>query len=124
MRPIQNNLANLQINQIAMEQAALQAAKNQQPSRVRAETAEEILKQQEKNDANPKAASSTNPDGKQNSNPQNFKDTLNSKGGTTPVNPDAPAEKAPRPPKFPALISKFDLDSIVADLSGGKAGYK
>ncbi|GEM_PF-2594055 len=100
MRPIQNNLANLQINQIAMEQAALQAAKNQQSSRVRAETAEEILKQQEKNDANPKAASPTNPDDKQKSNSQSFKDTLNSKGRTTQSNSDAPAGEAPPPPKI------------------------
>jgi hypothetical protein len=104
MRPIQNNLANLQINQVAMEQAALQAAKNQQTARARAETAEEILKQQEKSDS-PKNASSTDPDGKQKSNSQTFKDTLNSKGGTAQANPDAQAEKAPPAPK----ISRIDF---------------
>ena len=105
MRPIQNNLANLQINQIAMEQAALQAAKNQQTTRARAETAEEILKQQEKNDANLKAASSTDPNGKKNSNSKNFKNALHSRGGTTQTNTDAPADEAPSTPK----ISRIDF---------------
>lgn len=106
MRPIQNNLTNLQINQIAMDQAALQAAKNQQTTRARAETAEEILKQ-EKNDANPKAASSTNPDGKNKSNSQNFKNVLYSKDGTAQANSDAPADESPSIPK----ISHIDFKS-------------
>ena len=77
MRPIQNNLANLQMNQIAMEQAALQAANNKQADRVRAETAEEILKQQR--EMAPKKNSSSNQDGKGNT--QNFKNLLYSKEG-------------------------------------------
>jgi hypothetical protein len=104
MRPIQNNLANLQINQIAMEQAALQAAKNQQTARVRAETAEEILKQQEKS-ASPKNASPTDPNGKKKSNSQNFKDTLYSKDGTVQTNSDAPVGETPSTPK----ISRIDF---------------
>jgi hypothetical protein len=88
MRPVQNNFANLQINQIAAEQAALQAVKNQQTARVRAETAEEILKQQEKNDAYPKTALPTDPDSKKKSNSQNFKNVLYSKDGKPQTNTD------------------------------------
>jgi hypothetical protein len=104
MRPIQNNLANLQINQIAMEQAALQSAKSQQATRARAETAEEILRQ-EKNDPNPKIASSTDPNGKKNSNPQKFKNAHYSKEGTTQTNSDVPTDGAPVIPK----ISRIDF---------------
>ncbi|HXL73001.1 MAG TPA: hypothetical protein VN963_05180 [bacterium] len=79
------------MNQIAMEQAALQAAKNQQDTRVRAETAEEILKQQEKKDAgsrkNP-TTSTTDPNGKKKSNSENFKNVLNSKNGNVQTNSD------------------------------------
>jgi hypothetical protein len=98
MRGIQNNLANLQINQIAAEQAALLAAKNQQTARVRAETAEEILKEQDKSNAKKDlTTSSTDPDGKK-SNSQDFKNILYSKDGTTQaksVNP--PDESTPIP---------------------------
>jgi hypothetical protein len=102
MRPIQNNLANLQINQMAAEQAALQAAKNQQPARARAETAEEILKEQDKKNSSSQenlAASSTNPDGKKKSNSQNFKNILYSKDGIPQTNTDnQPDESIHIPP--------------------------
>jgi len=86
MRPIQNNLANFQINQIAMEQAALQAAKNQHAEHVRAQTAEELLKQQEQQDITKKKnleTSQTDQNSQNKSNTQNFKNLLNSKEGTS-----------------------------------------
>ncbi len=96
MRGIQNNLANLQINQIAAEQAALQAAKNQQTNRARAETAEEILKEQDKKETSTqKTASSTDPNGKKKSSSENFKNILYSKNGTTQTNTDDPNESLP-----------------------------
>jgi len=101
MRPIQNNLANLQINQIAAEQAALQAAKNQQSSRARAEIAEEILKEQDKNDSGPQKNTSlpTNPDGKKKQNSQNFKNILYSKDGSPQTNANnSPNESTPIAP--------------------------
>lgn len=102
MRPIQNNLANLQINQIAMEQAALQAAKNQQPNRVRAEVAEELLKEQDKKDSDPQKnsiVSPTNPDGKKKSNSENFKNILYSKDGIPQIDTDNPPAEAPTLPQ-------------------------
>jgi hypothetical protein len=102
MRGIQNNLANLQINQIAAEQAALQAAKNQQTARVRAETAEEILKQQDKSNVNAQkdlTTSSTNPDGKK-SNSQDFKNILYSKDGKSQTNSDNPPTELPKIPQI------------------------
>ena len=86
MRPIQNNLANFQINQIAMEQAALQATKNQHAEHVRAQTAEELLKQQEQQDITKKKnleTSQTDQNSQNKSNTQNFKNLLNSKEGTS-----------------------------------------
>jgi hypothetical protein len=100
MRGIQNNLANLQINQIAAEQAALLAAKNQQTARVRAETAEEILKQQDKSNAKKDlTASSTDPDGKK-SNSQDFKNILYSKDGKSQTNSDNPPAESPKIPQI------------------------
>jgi hypothetical protein len=103
MRPIQNNLANLQINQIAMEQAAIQAAKNQQPARVRAEAAEEILKQQEQSEAlqnQNTAPSQINPDGQKKKDPQSFKKLLYSKDGKTKTDSD---ETLPQTPSAPSI---------------------
>jgi hypothetical protein len=103
MRPIQNNLANLQINQIAAEQAALQASKNQQPARVRAETAEEILKEQDKKNSNAQKSStmsSTDPNGKKKSNSQNFKNVLYSKDGIPQTNVDNPPDESTQPPQI------------------------
>jgi hypothetical protein len=108
MRPIQNNLANLQINQIAMEQAALQAAKNQHAERVHAQTAEEILKQQEQqNIAKGKNSktSQTDSDDQNKSNSQNFKNLLNSKEGIPKTDSKVtPSEKTP-----PIQISHIDF---------------
>ena len=102
MRPIQNNLANVQINQLAMEQAALQAAKNKQADRVRAETAEEILKQQDKNKNSNSATtqtSQTNQNGKGKSDSQNFKNLLYSKEGALKEeqNDASPENNTPSP---------------------------
>jgi folylpolyglutamate synthase/dihydropteroate synthase len=88
MRGIHNNFNNPQINQIAMEQAAIQAAKNQQPARVRAEIAEEVLKQQEKaNQKKNTTPTQTDPDGQKKSNSQNFKNLLYSKEGIVKNDP-------------------------------------
>jgi hypothetical protein len=102
MRPIQNNLANLQINQIAMEQAALQAAKSKQADQVRAQIAEEVLQQK---DATKKAL--TDPKNQKNSNQKNFKNLLYSKNGTPQPqsSPDTlPSENIP-----PIQITHIDF---------------
>jgi len=83
MRPIQNNLANLQINQMAMDQAAIQAAKNKQADQVRAQIAEEVLKQQATAKTIPTEAKN-----QKKSNHQNFKNLLYSKNGTPQPNPN------------------------------------
>jgi hypothetical protein len=90
MRGIQNNFANLQINQFAMEQAAIQAAKDHQAVRARAEAAEAVLKQKKETDGGQKkssASSRTNPNGQKKSNTQNFKNPLHLGESVPPEEP-------------------------------------
>jgi hypothetical protein len=108
MRPIQNNLANLQINQIAMEQAALQAAKNKQADQVRAQTAEEILKHQEQQNTTQKKnskTSQTDPNSQNKSNTQNFKNLLDSHGEI----PKTESKETPPENTAPAKINHIDF---------------
>jgi len=99
MHGIHNNFTNLQINQLALEQAAIQAAKNQQASRARAETAEEILKQQKIDAAKPDS------NGRQKSTPQGFKKILYSKDGITQTN----SEEPPPQSNFFSHTNRIDL---------------
>ena len=85
-----------------MEQAAIQAAKNKQPDRVRAEIAEEILKQKEQNTATSRKSSDsskTDPDRKNNKDPRNFKNRLYSKEGELKKDSEEPAQGNNPPPQ-------------------------